>query len=186
MNWNPRQSSKIVPPEQQRKNRSSSGRTISARPSGAKQVANNHNRNNNATVSTQMSWNYDPLSAGKYSITSQFPLLVGQLRLNSFIAGIDLPLNPVIRSSLSHQDTYPEAHVVHHPTPRYLPVFWLQLYDTEVWRLWRCPSLSNARTSRTEFVCKVNFMWRLVYYTLLLDFTRGKCAITSTPWFYGI
>jgi hypothetical protein len=34
------------------------------------------------------------------------------------------------------------------------------------------PSLSN----RT-----VNFMWRLLYYTLLVDFTRGKCAITSTP-----
>lgn len=38
-----------------------------------KQVANNHNRYNNATVSTQMSWNYDPLRAGKHSITSQFP-----------------------------------------------------------------------------------------------------------------
>lgn len=97
-----------------RSHRSSSSRTISVRPSGAKQVANNHNRNNNATVSTQMSWNYDPLSAGKYSITSQFPLLVGQLRLNSFIVGIDLPLNVVIRSSLSHQDTYPEAHIVDH------------------------------------------------------------------------
>lgn len=59
------------------------------RPSVTKQVANNHNRNNNATVSTQMSWNYDPLSAGKYSITSQFPLVVGQLKRhrNSFIAG---------------------------------------------------------------------------------------------------
>lgn len=49
----------------------------------SKQVANNHNRYYGATVTTQMSWNYDPLSAGKHSITSQFPLLAGQLRVSS-------------------------------------------------------------------------------------------------------
>lgn len=42
------------------------------RPSVVEQVANNHNPNNNATVSTQMSGNYDPPGAGKHSITSQF------------------------------------------------------------------------------------------------------------------
>lgn len=66
-----------------------------------------------------MSGNYDPPSAsGKYSITSQFPLLVGQLPryLNSSVTRTDLPPERVIRSSLSHQDTYPEARVVDHFT----------------------------------------------------------------------
>lgn len=53
-------------------------------PSEAKQVANNHNRDNSGTISTQMSGNYDPLSAGKHSITSQFPQLAGQLRVELF------------------------------------------------------------------------------------------------------
>lgn len=181
-----RDSSKTVPPE--RKNRSSSGRTISVRPSGAKQVANNHNRNNNATVSTQMSWNYDPLSAGKYSITSQFPLLVGQLRLNSFIAGIDLPLNPVIRSSLSLQDTYPEAHVVDHQRPGIFQSFGFNFmtprfdaYDAA------CPCLVHGRPgpglpvrlTLCDVWCITHFYWILRGVNALLlqhpGFMRSRC-----------
>lgn len=46
---------------------------------------------------------------------------------------------------------------------------------------------SDFHLEREEFslaLCfgrTVNFMWRLLYYTLLLDFTTSKCAITSTP-----
>lgn len=157
----------------------------------SKQVANNHNRYYNATVSTQMSWNYDPLCAGKHSITSQFPLLAGQLRVLSKLflcCRTDLP-HWVIRGSLSSlNSTYLIAARRWSNRPFRLPAFWLQVYDTTIWRLWYCTSFSNslAYCRNLAQVVRFKFMWRLVYYTLLVDFTRVKCAITSALWVYEI